>query len=178
MAAPETLFYSTHNTPIGTLLLVASGRALRAIRLLDTGADAYQQAAALYPHASMTPLESYFTSLRPALDAYFRSEAPLTLPYELAGGTPLQRMVWLALTKIPYGETISYSMLADRVGFPRAVRAVASACGANPLPLVIPCHRVVAKDGTLGGFSLGGLAVKEQLLALEATAGAVQAQVA
>ena len=99
----------------------------------------------------------------------------LRLPFDLAEGTALQRMVWLEIARIPYGETISYTQLAERVGFPRAVRAVASACGANPVPIIIPCHRVLAKDGTLGGFSLGGLKTKEYLLLVESQKEAVAA---
>jgi len=102
-----------------------------------------------------------------AIDRYLGGHGPLKLPYDLATGTHLQRAVWIEISKIPYGETISYTTLAERVGFPRAVRAVASACGANPVPLAIACHRVLAKDGSLGGFSLGGLAIKEKLLQIE-----------
>ena len=81
-------------------------------------------------------------------------------------GTTFQRAVWRQLQEIPYGETISYGELARRVGNPKASRAVGSANGANPLPIVIPCHRVIAGDGTLGGFG-GGLPTKQTLLALE-----------
>jgi O-6-methylguanine DNA methyltransferase len=81
-------------------------------------------------------------------------------------GTPFQKAVWKAMTTIPRGETRSYAWLAATVGKPRAFRAVANACGANPLPVVIPCHRVIASDGTIGGFS-SGLAMKRKLLAVE-----------
>ena len=81
-------------------------------------------------------------------------------------GTAFQLSVWRQLQEIPYGETISYGELARRVGNPKASRAVGSANGANPLPIVIPCHRVIAGDGTLGGFG-GGLPTKQTLLALE-----------
>lgn len=81
-------------------------------------------------------------------------------------GTELQRAVWQQLTQVPYGKTISYSELARRVDHPTAVRAIGSACGANPIPLIIPCHRIIASDGTLGGFAWG-LPYKEKLLALE-----------
>ena len=81
-------------------------------------------------------------------------------------GTPFQLAVWKSLCEIPYGETISYGELARRVGNPRASRAVGSANGANPLPIVIPCHRVIAGDGTLGGFG-GVLPTKQTLLHLE-----------
>jgi len=81
-------------------------------------------------------------------------------------GTEFQLKVWDALLEIPYGETRSYSEIAARVGKPNAVRAVGSANGANPVSLVVPCHRVIAADGKLGGYG-GGLALKRRLLAIE-----------
>ena len=81
-------------------------------------------------------------------------------------GTPFQRMVWSALTTIPYGETVSYGELARRLGRPAATRAVGAANGRNPIPIVIPCHRVIGSDGSLTGFG-GGLAIKRRLLDLE-----------
>jgi methylated-DNA-[protein]-cysteine S-methyltransferase len=88
-------------------------------------------------------------------------------PFDLCG-TPFQIRVWRAIARIPWGETRSYAWLARAAGRPRAVRAAANACGKNPLSIVIPCHRVIASDGSLGGFS-GGLALKRKLLALEAS---------
>jgi O-6-methylguanine DNA methyltransferase len=81
-------------------------------------------------------------------------------------GTEFQRKVWRAIASIPRGETRSYKWLAKKTGRPNAVRAAANACGANPLPIVIPCHRVIASDGTIGGFS-SGIALKRKLLKLE-----------
>lgn len=81
-------------------------------------------------------------------------------------GTPFQRRVWNALTEIPYGQTLSYGEIARRIGLPGAARAVGQANGANPIPIVIPCHRVIAADGTIGGFS-SGLEIKRQLLSIE-----------
>jgi methylated-DNA-[protein]-cysteine S-methyltransferase len=81
-------------------------------------------------------------------------------------GTPFQKKVWLALQTIPYGETLSYSGLARRVGKPTAFRAVGAANGRNPIPIIIPCHRVIGSAGSLVGFG-GGLATKRHLLALE-----------
>lgn len=101
------------------------------------------------------------------LDEYFageRTEFELALAPE---GTPFQLEVWEALTAIPYGETISYGELADRVGRPGAARAVGAANGQNPLPIVVPCHRVIGANGTLTGFG-GGLDWKRCLLELEA----------
>jgi O-6-methylguanine DNA methyltransferase len=87
------------------------------------------------------------------------------LPLDLRG-TPFQRAVWEALQEIPYGETRSYAEIARRVGQPNAVRAVGAANGANPVALIVPCHRVIASDGKLGGYG-GGLALKGKLLAME-----------
>jgi O-6-methylguanine DNA methyltransferase len=81
-------------------------------------------------------------------------------------GTDFQRKVWRAIASIPWGETRSYKWIAKKAGRPNAVRAAANACGANPLPIVIPCHRVIASDGTMGGFS-SGIALKRKLLRLE-----------
>jgi O-6-methylguanine DNA methyltransferase len=170
----ESLFYTTYPSAIGELLLVGNARGLHFIRLLEV-TTAEEELVEAFPSEAVTRLDGFFDGAKAAIEAYFNEGVELTLPYHLAGGTPLQRAVWLAMAKIPYGETISYSTLADRVGFPRAVRAVASACGANPVPLAIPCHRVVAKDGTLGGFSLGGIHVKEKLLAVESAGQSVAA---
>ncbi len=87
---------------------------------------------------------------------------------DLSGATPFQRQVWQATRLIPYGETRSYAWVADQIENPMAVRAVGQALGRNPLPVIVPCHRVIASDGKLGGFS-GGLAMKRHLLHLEAT---------
>jgi O-6-methylguanine DNA methyltransferase len=84
----------------------------------------------------------------------------------LLAGTVFQRRVWAALQRVPRGETRSYTWLAAEAGHPKAVRAAGAACGANPIPVVIPCHRILRSNGALGGFS-GGLHWKRRLLALE-----------
>jgi len=89
-----------------------------------------------------------------------------SVPVDLSSGTEFQRKVWSALTKIPRGQTRSYAWVARAIGKPDATRAVGTACGANPVPIIIPCHRVIASDGSLGGFG-GGLPMKRQLLRLE-----------
>ncbi|HVM61881.1 MAG TPA: methylated-DNA--[protein]-cysteine S-methyltransferase [Verrucomicrobiae bacterium] len=89
-----------------------------------------------------------------------------TVPLDTSAGTDFQQRVWGALTTIPRGETRSYGWVAQQIGKPKAARAVGLACGANPIPVVIPCHRVIAGDGSIGGFG-GGLPMKQRLLALE-----------
>ncbi|MFC5603688.1 methylated-DNA--[protein]-cysteine S-methyltransferase [Sporosarcina koreensis] len=88
-----------------------------------------------------------------------------TMPLDLHG-TPFQQSVWKALQEIPYGQTVSYSDIAEKIQNPKSVRAVGAAIGANPLLITVPCHRVIAKNGNLTGFR-GGLEMKKQLLALE-----------
>ena len=94
-----------------------------------------------------------------------RQQLDIPLHYN---GTEFQRAVWHALQEIPYGETTTYGAIAEKIGKPKAVRAVGTAIGANPVMVVIPCHRVIGKNGTLTGFR-GGLEMKEQLLKLETT---------
>ena len=107
--------------------------------------------------------DSVFQAVRDQLAAYFGGELrDFELPLRMAG-TPFQHQVWEGLRAIPYGETVSYAELARRIGRPGASRAVGSANGRNPIAIVVPCHRVIAADGTLGGYG-GGLDRKEWLL--------------
>lgn len=85
---------------------------------------------------------------------------------ELPRGTLFQHRVWRGIQSVPWGKTLSYAALAERIGSPRAVRALANACGKNPLPLFIPCHRIIGSNGALGGFS-AGIAWKKLLLKME-----------
>ena len=95
------------------------------------------------------------------------SKKPFSLKYlDISSGTVFQQKVWKELSKIPYGKTISYKELAKKVGSPRGFRAVGNANGKNPFPLIIPCHRVIANDGSLGGYSCG-LGLKMILLGIE-----------
>ena len=105
--------------------------------------------------------------LENALAAYFAGTARgFQVPLAPRPGTPFQHQVWAALAALPYGQVTTYGALAAQLGRPHAARAVGAACGANPVPLVVPCHRVVASTGGLGGY-LGGLAAKQYLLQLE-----------
>jgi len=154
------IFYDWLESPLGRLLLVADGEALTAVYLnteLLGPAPLWQRAEALPPLASAREqLAEYFRGIRKGFD----------LPLRLSG-TPFQRRVWEELAGIPYGAVISYGELARRVGNPKAARAAGAATGANPIPIVIPCHRVIGADGGLTGFG-GGLERKRSLLELEA----------
>lgn len=146
-------------SPLGTLLVYADETGLRALDF--PGARPAPGASPDTPAGRVA-----LRKAAAALNAYFAKGTPL--PTDLVAvseddGTPFQRKVWKAIARIPYGKTRSYAQLAKAVGKPGASRAVGAACGANPLPLFIPCHRVVASDGSLGGFS-GGLAIKRLLL--------------
>ena len=112
-----------------------------------------------------------FDDLMERLKAYFSGHR-ITFPdkLDLSRATHFQREVWEKTRLIPYGETRSYTWVAEQIKKPRAVRAVGQALGKNPLPIIIPCHRVVASDGKLGGFS-GGVEMKRHLLSLETSVG-------
>lgn len=108
------------------------------------------------------------TAQRQLLDYLAGKRDRFDVPLDLSQGTPFQRQVWRTLQRVPYGKLRSYQWIASRVGGRRYARAVGNAVGANPLPIVIPCHRIVAHDASLGGFS-GGLPMKRKLLSLEGT---------
>lgn len=112
-------------------------------------------------------VEPAVRQLRKELEEYLRGERKeFTVPVEPTQGTEFQRKVWRAMQKIPFGKTKSYGEIARAIGSPKAFQAVGAACGRNPIPILIPCHRVLAHNRKLGGFS-GGLYWKKRLLALE-----------
>jgi len=142
-----------------TLLLVAGGAGLRKIQFLDSCEEWPQAAERKDSHPLLVEAAAQ-------LRAYFRGELrEFDLPLEMAG-TDFQIRVWNLLVDIPYGETRSYRDVAVALGRPEAVRAVGAANGANPLPIVVPCHRVIGADGKLTGYG-GGLRLKRRLLEME-----------
>jgi O-6-methylguanine DNA methyltransferase len=101
------------------------------------------------------------------LDKYFQGEkAIFNEPLEIIAASEFQRLVWKRVSQIPYGSFMTYSQIAKEIGYPRAIRAVGRANGTNPVPIIIPCHRVIGANGSLGGYS-AGLAMKDALLRLE-----------
>ena len=154
----ETCF-TVIDSPIGPLTLVS--RAGRLTRLAMDG----QTHAAPPPPGSRRD-DRAFADVATQLDEYFAGERTgFDVPMDLEG-TEFQRAVWTQLCAIPYGRTISYGELARRVGNPKAARSVGTANGHNPVALIVPCHRVIASDGGIGGYG-GGTARKSLLLELE-----------
>ena len=152
--------YTTVESPIGELLLLGDGGALRGLYMQEgRKPGTVSRGWARDPEA--------FAAVREQLGEYFAGDRrSFDLPLEPAG-SPFQLQVWRALREIDYGETLSYGELARRIGRPNAPRAVGAANGANPLSVVIPCHRLVGADGTLTGYG-GGIERKRLLLDLEA----------
>lgn len=147
-------------SPLGNMLLIGEDQGLTGLRFLAVAQPAEP------PIGSMQSPE-YFTEAIRQLKAYFKGELKnFNLPL-LPEGSEFQKNVWKALCKIPYGTTISYGELARCIGKPSASRAVGGANGRNPLPIIIPCHRVINGNGQLGGYSCG-LEIKKYLLSLEA----------
>jgi methylated-DNA-[protein]-cysteine S-methyltransferase len=157
-----TLLTTTHPSPVGDLqLLGTEDGALRGLYLPDPrhGPKPGERRTAHEP----------FRAVRDQLDAYFAGELERFDLRLAPAGTPFQLRVWEELERIPFGETISYSELARRLGDPRLVRAVGLANGRNPISIVVPCHRVIGADGSLVGYG-GGLERKRWLLEHEAVA--------
>lgn len=150
-----------------TLFIAATDRGICFIGPGCETIDALQHAVTRqYPHAKIVKDTAKLQPYTEALHAYFTCEKwAFNLPVDTKG-TGFQETVWNALQKIPYGETRTYTEIAEKLGKPSAVRAVASAIGANPVLIVVPCHRVIGKNGKLSGYR-GGIPMKKKLLAIE-----------
>ena len=159
----ETLYYATVPSPVGDLFLVAGAAGLRELRFernrRPSRPEAGWREGGPIIEAAARQLDEYFAGKRRRFDLALE---PI--------GTEFQMSVWRELQRIPYGTTIAYGDLARRIKRPKAVRAVGAANGKNPISVVIPCHRVIGRDGTLTGFG-GGLDAKQQLLTHESADG-------
>jgi methylated-DNA-[protein]-cysteine S-methyltransferase len=152
------------NSPVGPLHLESDGQALTKLEFAQHKGE--KSRVAKSSGLPRRPDNRILQETVRQLEAYFagrRQQFDLRLAPQ---GTEFQKRTWTGLMEIPFGETISYAELARRIGNPKAVRAVGTANGANPISIIIPCHRVIASDGTLGGYG-GGLKVKRELLELE-----------
>lgn len=176
------LYRKEITTPCGLLTLLCDGRALVAIRFgreadgTATGGTATTGTMQACPGAETRKKEIPAQEVQTAQEVlaqaareigeYFEGERRVFTVPTAAAGTPFQQAVWNALKKIPYGETRSYGEIARQIGHPRASRAVGQANNRNPLPIVVPCHRVIGASGALTGYA-GGLDIKVRLLELE-----------
>lgn len=153
------MYYCHLKTPIGDLLLAGDGQALQFIGFPEGSMRREPEPDWIYSEKPFVEacrqLTDYFAGTRQSFDLVLDP-----------GGTEFQRRVLDELQRIPYGATVSYAEIAERIGQPKAVRAVGAANGRNPLPIVIPCHRVIGSDGKMTGFG-GGIPTKEALLRLE-----------
>jgi methylated-DNA-[protein]-cysteine S-methyltransferase len=151
--------YTEFESPVGPLLLAGDESYLRML-LYGSGPRA------AHPQPDWRRDPGLFRDAIEQLRSYFAGELRVFSLNLAPQGTPFQLRVWKELARIPYGETISYGQLAERVGNPKASRAVGLANGSNPISIILPCHRVIGSNGKLTGYG-GGLPTKQQLLALE-----------
>ena len=152
MLSPARIYHS----PIGSLLIEANDKGICSIRYWD-GEDILSDTHFSVLDQCISQLASYFDGGRRSFD----------VPLDLSKGTEFQQKVWSALLEIPYGTLESYMSLSQKLGNVKAIRAVASANGKNPIPIIVPCHRVIGSRGQLTGYGLGGIEIKRQLLQLE-----------
>ncbi len=167
-------------TPCGPLTLLCDGRALTAVRFgreadgaataktAQAGAEMFEKVMPTQQTQEARAAQEILEQAAREIGEYFEGKRRAFAVPTAAAGTPFQQAVWNALKEIPYGETRTYGEIARRIGHPRASRAVGQANNRNPLPIVVPCHRVIGASGALTGYA-GGLAVKVRLLELERT---------
>ncbi|MBI5739096.1 MAG: methylated-DNA--[protein]-cysteine S-methyltransferase [Nitrospirae bacterium] len=146
--------YDTFDSPLGTLYLTFSDSFLTAVSFSKPSGVPFKKGSA--PESFIRELSAYFNG----------ENSSFTQQIRFLAGTDFEKKVWSALNKIPFGETRSYKWLAGKIGKPAAARAVGGALSKNPIPIVIPCHRVIESDGSLGGYS-SGVNVKKRLLEME-----------
>jgi methylated-DNA-[protein]-cysteine S-methyltransferase len=159
--------YATADSPFGPLLIAATPRGLVKISLPNHDADEALEELASRISPRLLEAPARLDAARRQLDRYFEGRlTDFDLPLDWRLSRDFRRRVLRAIARIPYGQTRSYMEVAASAGNQRAVRAAGTACGSNPIPIVVPCHRVLRTGGALGGYG-GGLPMKEELLELE-----------
>jgi methylated-DNA-[protein]-cysteine S-methyltransferase len=171
MTSKPAFRHTAYPSPIGTVYLLSGSEGLLAVGLNVSWTDFKRLYKKIAPGEWLEDSANSDEVLQAAvksLDDFFRTGKPLHSDVPLVlEGTDFQMKVWHELMKIPSGQTSTYGEIAGKIASPGAARAVGSACGANPIPLFVPCHRVVGADGRLCGFGGGGINVKRELLAME-----------
>jgi len=162
----DQMGYMSVDSLLGPIRVAWDERGIHVVQL-RSDEDVFVSTLRRWLPPGILPVPGFYPDIADQIEAYFAgSLRQFVLPLHL-GGTPFQMTVWEALQRIPYGETRSYQDVARDVGNPAAVRAVGGANANNPIPLVVPCHRVIRKNGALGGFS-SGVDIKKWLLNFEA----------
>ncbi len=160
-------YYGRFSAPFGRMLLACTDQGL-SYCTVDVTPPVLERLRQHYPESQLTEnpamLEHYAPLMLRMMEG---SETPPLPALDIPPHTDMQWQVWQALRNIPHGQTLTYRELAQRIGKPKAARAVGNACGKNPLCLLIPCHRALRSDGSLGGFSAGGTTMKQRLLDYE-----------
>lgn len=164
--AGETIRWSTADSPLGRILVAATGRGICAVLFADSDKEAQRELQARFTKATLErDDEGLGEAVRFVLSQISENATAASLPFDVRA-TSFQHRVWEALRQIPRGETRTYAEIAQAIGAPKAMRAVGAACGANPLAVVVPCHRAVGADGRLTGYRWG-VERKRRLLAIE-----------
>ena len=169
----KTTYYTSFPTPIGRIYLAGTSKGLCRVSWgYRSEKDFVREVRSLPPNASrvvrsIVKGDLHFAGIKNDIKKYLSGQPVSFKKYALVlEGTVFQKKVWRVLADIQYGKVLTYKEVAKKIGFPGASRAAGSACGKNELPILIPCHRVISSDGSLGGFS-GGLRLKRYLLELE-----------
>jgi methylated-DNA-[protein]-cysteine S-methyltransferase len=166
-SSPDPVRYTVLSTPLGLTGISGSANGLLKIILKLPNESYFKNYLEDSHRRHCVSDPSFFDNVTEQMHLYFAGLLKdFTCKLDLSTGTPFQQSVWRHLSTIPFGETQSYRALAQAIGHPQAFRAVGNANGKNPLPLVIPCHRVIRENGELGGYT-GGLSIKKFLLDLE-----------
>lgn len=166
---PDPIYYTITSTSLGLTGIAGTKKGLLKIVLKLPSESHFKRVLKKSTSCECLNNPVFFKNVVKQLHLYFAGKLKkFTCKLDLSSGTPFQQKVWRKLTSIPYGKTQSYGTLARAIGHPRAFRAVGNANGKNPLPLLIPCHRVIRENGELGGYT-GGLDIKGFLLDLEKT---------
>jgi methylated-DNA-[protein]-cysteine S-methyltransferase len=161
------LYYAKIKSPVGEILATRTDRGLNFVSFPKNRWEKFLSALKKGENVTLIEDNKRFSNLRNNLKAYFSGKrVQFRENFDLKGGTDFQKKVWRAMQKIPFGQTRSYGWLAKQVGGKSKARAVGGACGSNPIPILIPCHRVIGEDGGLGGYG-GGLNLKRKLLKIE-----------
>lgn len=163
----KEICYDIFDSSIGMILVASTGLGLCLVSINREGRAGAFEELRLFSNGRPVRDKDRHDKLKADIRRYLNGErVKFKVELDISIGAEFQRMVWRELLNIPYGETRSYKQVAEKIGCPRASRAVGQANGRNPLPIIIPCHRVINSNGSLGGYS-GGIEVKKRLLAIE-----------